>query len=95
MSRSYTKELHSDSIEIEGRDDIAKVKFVSFMGISPFLYRDFFEKGRRKDAEGNVIRWKYGIGIPIIEIYHPVYISLETIVVSKLKEDMERVGAAT
>jgi hypothetical protein len=54
----------------------------------PLRYRDFFEKGRRKDkAAGKVIRWAGGIGIPIVEIYHPVYISLETIVSSKLKED--------
>jgi hypothetical protein len=30
---------------------------------------------------------KFGIGVPIVEIYHPVYIDLETIVCSKLKED--------
>ena len=30
---------------------------------------------------------KFGIGVPIVEIYHPVYIDLETIVSSKLKED--------
>ena len=58
------------------------------MGISPLRYRDFFEEGRRKDkAAGKVIRWAGGIGVPIVEIYHPVYISLETIVSSKLKED--------
>ena len=51
-------------------------------------YRDFFEKGRRKDkVTGNVVRWAGGIGVPIVEIYHPVYISLETIVSSELKDD--------
>jgi hypothetical protein len=58
------------------------------MGISPLRYRDFFEKGRRKDkATGKIIRWALGVGVPIVEIYHPVYIDLETIVCSKLKED--------
>lgn len=88
--KSYAKELHSDSIEIEGSDDVSKVKFLPFMGISPFRYRDFFEKGKRKDGEGNVIRWRDGVGIPMIEIYHPVYISLEIIVASKLKEDLKQ-----
>jgi hypothetical protein len=59
------------------------------MGISPLRYRDFFEKGRRKDKRtGKVVRWAGGVGgVPIVEIYHPVYIDLETIVSSKLKED--------
>lgn len=87
--KSYAKELHSDSIEIEGGEDVSKVKFIPFMGISPLRYRDFFEKGRRKDRHtGKVVRWSSGIGVPIVEIYSPVYTDLETIVSSKLKEDM-------
>jgi hypothetical protein len=58
------------------------------MGVSPFRYRDFFEKGKRKDGEGKAIRWKDGIGVPIVEIYYPVYIYLENIVASKLKDDL-------
>jgi deoxycytidylate deaminase len=86
--KSYARELHSDSIEIEGSEEISKVKFIPFMGISPLRYRDFFEKGRRKDkGTGKIIRWAGGIGVPIVEIYHPVYINLETIVSSELKED--------
>ncbi len=86
--KSYARELHSDSIEIEGSGEIAKVKFIPFMGISPLRYRDFFEKGRRKDrSTGKIIRWANGIGVPVVEIYHPVYIELETIVSSTLKED--------
>jgi hypothetical protein len=56
--------------------------------VSPLRYRDFFEKGRRKDkTTGKVVRWAGGIGVPIVEIYHPVYINLETIVSSKLQDD--------
>lgn len=86
--KSYARELHSDSIEIEGSEEISKVKFIPFMGISPLRYRDFFEKGRRKDrSTAKIIRWARGVGVPIVEIYHPVYIELETIVCSELKED--------
>jgi deoxycytidylate deaminase len=86
--KSYARELHSDSIEIEGSEEISKVKFIPFLGISPIRYRDFFEKGRRKDkGTSKIIRWARGIGVPIVEIYHPVYIGLETIVSSKLRED--------
>jgi deoxycytidylate deaminase len=86
--KSYARELHSDSIEIEGSEESSKVNFIPFMGISPLRYRDFFEKGRRKDkATGKIVRWAGGIGVPIVEIYHPVYINLETIVSSELKDD--------
>ena len=92
--KSYAKELHSDSIEIEGTGDgaISKVKFIPFMGISPFRYRDFFEKGKRKDGDGKAIRWKDGIGLPMIEVYYAVYIVLENIVASKLKDDLKEAG---
>jgi len=86
--KSYARELHSDSIEIEGGEEVSKVKFTPFLGISPLRYRDFFEKGRRKDrATGKVVRWAAGIGVPIVEIYHPVYINLETLVSNELKKD--------
>ncbi len=86
--KSYARELHSDSIEIEGDQEAAKVKFIPFLGISPLRYRDFFEKGRRKDRDtGKILRWAAGIGTPIIEIYHPVYINLETLVSNELKQD--------
>lgn len=86
--KSYARELHSDSIEIEGDQEAAKVKFIPFVGISPLRYRDFFEKGRRKDKQtGKIVRWAAGIGTPIIEIYHPVYINLETLVSNELKQD--------
>ncbi len=83
--KSYAKELHPDSIEIEGSSEVQKVKFVPFMGISPFRYRDFFEKGRRKNEMGEVVRWKDGLGNPIVEIYREVYVQLETLVITELE----------
>jgi cytidine deaminase len=88
--KSYAKELHADSIEVEGNPEAKKVKFVPFMGISPYRYRDFFEKGRRKDSTGKLLRWKERDPMPIMEIYYPVYIQLETFVSSKLKDDLAR-----
>jgi deoxycytidylate deaminase len=56
--KSYAKQLHSDSIQIEDKSDISKVVFQPFMGISPFRYRDLFEKGARKDKTGEAKKWK-------------------------------------
>lgn len=91
--KSYAKELHADSIEIEGSEEERKVKFVPFMGISPFRYRDFFEKGKRKDDSGNTIRWKEGVGNPIVVIYREVYIHLETLVIRELRHDLHELEA--
>jgi deoxycytidylate deaminase len=46
--KSYAQELHEDSIEVEGNADTKRVNFAPFIGISPYRYRDLFEKGRRK-----------------------------------------------
>ncbi len=88
--KSYAKELHSDSIEIEGDPVVGKVKFQAFMGISPYRYRDFFEKSRRKGDDGRAKPWKDGQPLPIVEIYNPLYTTLETIVASELRNDIQR-----
>jgi deoxycytidylate deaminase len=54
--KSRAKDLHPDEIEIEAESE-SKVAFVPFMGISPFRYRDIFQKGRRKDEEGTADDW--------------------------------------
>jgi hypothetical protein len=78
--KSYAKELHWDSIEVEGDAVSGKVRFEPFVGISPFRYRDFFEKGKRKDDDGRVRQWKDGKPAPIVDIYKPIYTTLETLV---------------
>jgi deoxycytidylate deaminase len=87
--KSYAKELHWDSIEVEGDDVSDKVRFEPFVGISPFRYRDFFERGKRKDESGKVRQWKDGYAAPIVEIYKPIYTTLETLVSSDLKSQIQ------
>lgn len=91
--KSYAKELHADLIEIEGSKEERKVKFVPFMGISPFRYRDFFEKGKRKDDAGKTVRWKEGVGNPIVVIYREVYVQLETLVIQELRRELQLLTA--
>ncbi len=86
--KSYAKELHSDSIEVEGRKVTGKVRFEPFIGISPHRYRDLFEKGRRKDEKGQVKRWSGGSPLPIVEIHYPVYTKLETIASAAIKNQI-------
>jgi cytidine deaminase len=84
--KSYAKQLHSDSIEIEDRGDGSKVFFQPFMGISPYRYRDLFEKSRRKDAQGQAVKWKDGRRRPIIDFVAPAHIEAEAIVVAQLAQ---------
>lgn len=53
--KSRAKQLHSNEIEIE-RSSSNKVSFLPFLGISPFRYRDIFEKGSRKTG-GKARTW--------------------------------------
>lgn len=88
--KSYAKELHWDSIEVEGDAVSDKVRFEPFVGISPFRYRDFFEKGKRKDENGKIRQWKDGDPAPIVEIYKPIYTTLETLISSELKSQIQQ-----
>jgi deoxycytidylate deaminase len=69
--KSRAKDLHPDEIEIEVENP-DKMSFVPFMGISPFRYRDMFQKGRRKDDDGRARDW-YNEKRPMIDVVLPSY----------------------
>lgn len=46
--KSYANDLHSDSIVVDPDSYTEKVSFEAFIGVSPYRYRDLFEKGKRK-----------------------------------------------
>jgi deoxycytidylate deaminase len=70
--KSRAKDLHPDEIEIEAESS-TKVSFVPFMGISPFRYRDIFQKGRRKKDDGEAQDWYRGEKAPMIDFVLPTY----------------------
>lgn len=80
--KSRAKELHQHEIEIEKPSE-SKVSFLPFLGISPFRYRDIFQKDRRKI--GSVARkWYFGEPQPMIEVMAPTYTHLEDIALVRL-----------
>ena len=87
--KSYANALHGDSIEIDGAGKSEKVSFDPFKGVSPYRYRDLFEKGKRKLSGGAALQWNQGQRRPLIEIYYPSYFQAEVTVVAKLKEEIE------
>ena len=80
--KSRAKQLHRHEIEIE-KPSATRVSFVPFLGISPFRYRDIFEKKSRKQ-DGQAIQWYRGAPRPLVEVSAPAYLDIEFLEVSKL-----------
>lgn len=87
--KSYAQELHDDAIHIEGNGDDGKVGFQRFTGISPFRYRDFFEKGKRKYSGGSAQKWNRDEMRPMVEVLYPSYSKSENYVVKLLEGKIE------
>ncbi|MDO9419008.1 anti-phage dCTP deaminase [Pararhizobium sp.] len=77
--KSYASELYRDDIVLKRSEKRAqgKVYFEPFIGISPFRYRDFFEKTKRKDKSGKTVDWQSSEPLPIIKITGTEYIEVE------------------
>jgi cytidine deaminase len=87
--KSYARELHRDSIVVDPTEPTEKVAFRPFLGVSPYRYRDLFEKGKRKYSGGLAQKWNLGMRRPMIEIYFPLYFRAEAAVVSQMKHKLE------
>ncbi len=84
--KSKAKQLHSNEIEIDALSD-QRVSFVPFLGISPYRYRDIFEKrGKRKDGS-TAKKWFYDVPCPMIDVLAPSYTELERFVVIPIAND--------
>jgi deoxycytidylate deaminase len=80
--KSLAFDLHADSIQVEGGDrghydDFPAVHFEHFYGVSPRRYREIFERGKRKDDDGVLIKYRNNEACPIIDIKFPFYAQLE------------------
>jgi cytidine deaminase len=91
--KSYASDLHRDSIAVDHDGVTEKVKFDSFIGVSPYRYRDLFEKGRRKYSGGDAQKWNQGTRRPMIDIYFPSYFKAETHVVGLFTKRLEEILA--
>jgi deoxycytidylate deaminase len=87
--KSKAKDLHQNEIEIENEVD-GRVSFIPFLGISPYRYRDIFQKtARRKRSDGSAKRWIAEIDgkdmpMPMVEATSNSYIDIEFDEIAKL-----------
>ncbi|MEH6950712.1 anti-phage dCTP deaminase [Nitrobacter sp. NHB1] len=93
--KSYAEELHSDSIEVDGDGDGHRVNFQRFLGISPYRYRELFEKGKRKYSTGEAQQWNRGERKPMIDVIYPSYFQAEMHVVSLLEPRLAALNKCT
>jgi len=89
--KSYAAELHGDSIEVDASEPTHRVVFEAFIGVSPYRYRDLFEKGKRKYSGGLAEKWADGTMRPVIEVYYPSYFKAETHVVAQLNDELQKI----
>jgi cytidine deaminase len=90
--KSYAQELHSDSIELDGDGKSGLVNFQRFIGISPFRYRDLFEKGKRKYSTGLAQKWNRDRMMTMVEVIYPSYFKAETYIVKLLEGGQEKIA---
>jgi hypothetical protein len=88
--KSLAVELHADSIEAERGDrgryeGFPAVKFEHFYGVTPRRYREFFERGKRKTADGKFAPYAGGVAKPFVDIKYPFYVDLERRVLEHLR----------
>jgi hypothetical protein len=69
---------------VGGLSQHGKVAFNAFLGISPFRYRQFFDKRKRKNAAGVARRWSSEEKLPVIDVLYPSYFRAEAVAVSVL-----------
>ena len=81
--KSRAKDLHANEIDIE-TETVGTVAFMPFLGISPFRYRDIFQKGRRKKPDGSAKMWYDDEPRPLIDIVANSYIRVEPLAYANL-----------
>jgi len=76
--KSLAVDLYSDSISVDPNKEIeTHVNFVPFEGIAPRRFLEWFEKSRRKDAEGRALKWAEAAAVPKLGRVISTYLLVE------------------
>jgi deoxycytidylate deaminase len=93
--KSYADQLHKDSILVGIGPEVSesKVRFEPFIGISPFRFRDLFERKKRKDSAGKFAEWADGEPRPIVRYTVATYLTNEEAFVKMLETQWGKLEA--
>lgn len=84
--KSKAKQLHPNEIELDTLND-NRVSFIPFLGISPYRYRDIFEKKSKRKSGSTANKWFYDVPCPMIDVLAPSYTELERFVLIPIAKD--------
>ncbi len=76
--KSKAHELHGYELSIESESS-DRVSFVPFIGISPYRYRDIFQKGKRKGSDGIAKSWMENSPKPMLDPGLGTYLDTEVL----------------
>ncbi len=90
--KSMAQRLYPEAIITDGRNSPGReVRFDPFIGVSPSRYSDLFEMpGRRKDSDGNAVKWKRNTANPRLEQMIESHIGIETFAIGTLEGGLKR-----
>jgi deoxycytidylate deaminase len=87
--KSYVDLLLRDTIELRTSSPHSvsnKVVFSPFIGISPYRYRELFERGKRKSAAGDLVEWLKTPPQPNLAYTHAFHPRNEAVAIDALGE---------
>jgi len=90
--KSLVRELYEDSVAIDEQIK-GKVNFHPFIGVTPNGFRVVFEKGGRKDSNGEAKPWNPLEAYPVFTTGYPSYLSTEANVLPGLEELRNKLDA--
>lgn len=94
--KSLATDLHRDSIEMEPeREPVDKVAFEPFVGVAPRQYNQLFSANRRKDSQGNAIRWDGLSSFPRYGKEFASYRQAETVRLKELADRVTEIGLSS
>lgn len=83
--KSLAVDLYPEAICLGPRED-GKVAFRPFTGVAPRRYMEYFGYGRRKDREGNAIKWDAARARPRVRQLGPTHLLAERVLCDSLRE---------
>lgn len=89
--KSMTEELYQDIVSVDERGRSPnKLRYDSFVGVSPNKYIQIYQRGKRKDEIGYADTWEEIEKYPRVGLFREAYFDLEKVVVDDIVDAIEQ-----